>query len=213
MDNLNLLRKKNLREKGEKSKVGICIGNGLSREDLDLKQFRYKGITAGCNDLYLDFEPDYLITLDHLVSRRIKWMLDRGVERQFQWVTRFIADDGSRFLTVDGLPVGRLDEVNDGFNNQSGILAAAFLVEVLKVTELWMVGIDFFRPVPNRKNDLYGVNGPYSDGIPYCWNLLAERNPQCTFFRCGEIQEYDKDFFRNKLQGFTFIENFEDMTI
>lgn len=193
--------------------MGIAIGNGLSRENFDLETIRSGGITAGCNNLFLDFEPDYLITLDSLVNRRIKWMTDRNVKRSFQWVSRHVTDNGIRLLTVDGVPVADLDQVNDGFNNQSELLAAAFLTEILLVKELYMIGVDFFLPVPGRQNDIYNGNEPYSDGLVYCWNLLSERNPDCLFYRVGSIADRDRDFFKTRLKGFTFIENFRDLPI
>lgn len=193
--------------------MGIAIGNGLSRENFDLETIRFKGITAGCNNLLLDFEPDYLITLDSLMNRRIKWMIDRNVNRNFKWVSRQLTKEGVRLLTVDGVPIAKLDEVNGGFNNQSGILATAFLAEILLVKEIYMFGMDFFLPVPGRKNDIYEGNGPHSDGLVYCWNLLPERNPDCLFYRVGPIADQDRDFFKERLKGFTFIEDFKDLPI
>lgn len=207
------MRTKNVAKKGLQAKKGICIGNGLSRESFDLNLLKGKATIAGCNFLYLDFDPDYLITLDVLMNRIIKHMVEKKLKRSWQWVSRELTKAGNRVLTVEGFPLANLDEVNGGFNNQSGILAAAFLAEILQVTELYLIGIDFFLPVPGRRNDIYAGNGSYSDGIAHCWNTMTERNQDCLFYRVGEIADQDRDFYQNKLKGFTYIEDFKDLPI
>ena len=42
----------------------FCIGNGESRKDIDLSQFRPHGKIYGCNALYRDFTPDVLTAVD-----------------------------------------------------------------------------------------------------------------------------------------------------
>lgn len=51
----------------------FCIGNGKSREHLDLNKLKKHGKIFGCNALYRDFTPDYLITNDNeMVNEIIK---------------------------------------------------------------------------------------------------------------------------------------------
>jgi hypothetical protein len=42
----------------------FVIGNGNSRRSIELSQLKEKGIVYGCNALYREFEPDYLIAVD-----------------------------------------------------------------------------------------------------------------------------------------------------
>ena len=42
----------------------FIIGNGNSRKDFDLTQLESKGKIYGCNALYREFKPDYLIAVD-----------------------------------------------------------------------------------------------------------------------------------------------------
>ena len=42
----------------------FCIGNGKSREAIDLHFLKKKGIIYGSNALYRDFSPDILVTSD-----------------------------------------------------------------------------------------------------------------------------------------------------
>lgn len=45
-------------------KKSFVIGNGLSRKSIDLEKLKGKGFIYGCNALYRDFNPDYLIAVD-----------------------------------------------------------------------------------------------------------------------------------------------------
>lgn len=48
----------------KKDDVAFIIGNGRSRSPVDLKSLRKFGTIYGCNALYRDFEPDWLIAID-----------------------------------------------------------------------------------------------------------------------------------------------------
>jgi len=48
-----------------------CIGNGPSRKGFDLDLLGSTGQTYGCNALYRDFIPDYLFSVDALISKKI----------------------------------------------------------------------------------------------------------------------------------------------
>ena len=45
-------------------KIAFVIGNGTSRKPIDLNQIKVQGTTYGCNALYREFEPDYLVAVD-----------------------------------------------------------------------------------------------------------------------------------------------------
>jgi len=46
------------------AKVVFCIGNGESRQSIDLIRLRPHGKIYGCNGLYRDFKPDVLTSVD-----------------------------------------------------------------------------------------------------------------------------------------------------
>lgn len=50
-------------------KTAFVIGNGPSREAIDL--YSLKGVTWGCNALYRDYAPDYLVAVDPMMQREI----------------------------------------------------------------------------------------------------------------------------------------------
>ena len=47
----------------------FIIGNGVSRKSIDLE--RLNGITYGCNAIYRDFTPDYLVAVDPAMIEEI----------------------------------------------------------------------------------------------------------------------------------------------
>jgi hypothetical protein len=49
----------------------VIIGNGKSRQHMDLENIKTKAWTFGCNALYRDFAPDYLLTIDPHVTHEI----------------------------------------------------------------------------------------------------------------------------------------------
>ena len=46
------------------TKTAFVLGNGTSRKSIKLEQLKTKGTVYGCNALYRDFDPDYLIAVD-----------------------------------------------------------------------------------------------------------------------------------------------------
>jgi hypothetical protein len=56
--------------------IGIVIGNGKSRQGIRLTQSIFKNynniVTYGCNDIYKEFMPDVLITVDERAINRIE---------------------------------------------------------------------------------------------------------------------------------------------
>ena len=55
-----------------KNKPAFIIGNGTTRNGFDLNKLKGNGVTFGCNALYRDFKPDYLIAIDHGIINEIK---------------------------------------------------------------------------------------------------------------------------------------------
>lgn len=47
------------------------IGNGPSRKNFDLKKLQASGQIYGCNALYRDFTPTYLVSVDAKMSKEI----------------------------------------------------------------------------------------------------------------------------------------------
>lgn len=56
-----------------------CIGNGPSRKGFDLNRLKPTGQTYGCNALYRDFLPDFIFSVDMLMTMK---MCEDGVGKK-----------------------------------------------------------------------------------------------------------------------------------
>jgi hypothetical protein len=185
---------------------GVVIGNGISRRGFDLNQLT--GITLGCNSLYKHYKPDYLVAIDTVIRAEIEAL----GKTPWKWVSRKFDKNAVVWITEDDKPVVLRSKLNGGLNNNSGVLAAAYAAEILEIKELYLLGIDFFRPVPDKSNDMYGPSTFGTPALTTCWNRLIERNPQTKFIRVGPIHERDLDYYTKELCGFEYIE-YEDFVV
>ena len=191
--------------------VGFAIGNGLSREGFDLDRLRNNGTSIACNYIYNTWEPDYLVTLDTVPNQEIQDLIDYDWPRRWKWISRTRRNDTEwrMWQTLEGKPERPIVDINRGYNNNSGVMAAAYLSEILEVETVYMIGIDFFLQVDNRDNDIIAGNTYFASGIVNVWNMLAKSNPETKFIRVGPIADKDCVDCYDKLKGFTFIE-YED---
>jgi len=51
--------------------TAVCLGNGQSRQGLDLQKMKDYATVIGCNAIYRDFTPDILVALDSRMSHEI----------------------------------------------------------------------------------------------------------------------------------------------
>jgi hypothetical protein len=51
--------------------TAVCLGNGQSRQGLDLNKMKDHATVIGCNAIYRDFTPDILVALDSRISHEI----------------------------------------------------------------------------------------------------------------------------------------------
>lgn len=66
MDNRQL--KNNLPPK----KIAFVLGNGVTRQRVNLSELKKFGKIYGCNALYREFEPDYLVAVDEKMVKEIE---------------------------------------------------------------------------------------------------------------------------------------------
>lgn len=76
--------------------IACVIGNGPSRKEFDLEIIGKKMTTYGCNVLYRDYMPDYLISMDWPVVLEI-------LENDIHHRTNFYTQDNANFnhMSVD----------------------------------------------------------------------------------------------------------------
>lgn len=57
--------------KFNENKIAFVLGNGTSRQTIDLKNLRPHGTIYACNAIYREFVPDYLIAVDTKMIREL----------------------------------------------------------------------------------------------------------------------------------------------
>ena len=78
--------------------TAFVIGNGKSREGMDLNDLKKHGMTYGCNALYREFTPDVLVAKDKPISDAIQ---ESGYALKNRFYTRMITpDSGARMLEL-----------------------------------------------------------------------------------------------------------------
>jgi hypothetical protein len=192
------------------TRVGFAIGNGLSRLEFDLERLRGHGEIVGCNWLYRDFTPDYLVGIDKVVRDTLQ-----GKRHDFGFITKDMWDFGRGtqcYLMCDGKEIAPFREINAGYGNNSGIVACWVLSEWLKCDVIYMIGFDFFLDVPgNKYNDVYDT---YTQ-LRMLHNVFMHLNNRirAKLIRVGPRHPRDSDFWENQLFGIQYMDSFEDMPI
>jgi hypothetical protein len=191
--------------------VGFVIGNGTSRVGFNLEWLHGRGVTIGCNFLYRDFTPDYLVALDLAVIEEIEAYREENTMLSV-FLSRHM-DHGKNWgqkLLENGAEIYELKYLNGGHINNSGLLSAAYLAEIKGIDTIYLLGIDFFRRVPGGTNDIYSGEIGFSNSLVAAWNMLTERNQKTDFIRVGEIIPSDEEFYMTQLYGFSLIETFDE---
>jgi hypothetical protein len=118
----------------------FVLGNGVSRQAIDLVRLKPHGRIYGCNALYREFVPDVLVATDRPIATTIQ---ESGYARVNQFYTRRPLPD-----------FGALTVPKPYFGFSSGPIAAAIAAEQGNMM-IYLLGFDM-GPVEGKKfNNLY----------------------------------------------------------
>jgi hypothetical protein len=121
--------------------TAFVLGNGTSRKTINLNELKRKGITFGCNALYREFSPNYLIAVD---TKMILEISQAGYQHQQQvWTNR-----NKNFKKIKGLNFFQSDK---GWS--SGPTALHF-ASTTDVEDIYILGFDFIG-IENKINNIY----------------------------------------------------------
>jgi len=158
----------------------FVLGNGISRQAVDLTQLQSLGKIYGCNALYRDFEPDCLVATDRPIAETIQ---NSGYSIRHKFYTR---------KPLHGL--GALPVPKKYHGNSSGPIAVA-LAALNGNQTVYMLGFDMGPTENQRFNNVYAGTDFYKkhDAAPtYTGNwvrqlcAIAQDFPQTNFVRvCG----------------------------
>lgn len=113
----------------------LVIGNGKSRLNFDLHQLQNIFTTYGCNALYRDFIPDYLISHDMGIA-------DEILDQKAHYKTKFYTQHGTKMDNrhKNGEPINFV--IQDKFMGDSGT-GALRLACSNGHQQIYMIGFDY----------------------------------------------------------------------
>jgi hypothetical protein len=118
----------------------FVLGNGISRQGVDLHQLQMLGTVYGCNALYREFTPDVLIATDRPIATHIQ---ESGYSAQHRFHTR---------RPMPGLGAQAVPKSYFGFS--SGPIATGLAAQDGH-TCIYLLGFDMGPTANNTINNLY----------------------------------------------------------
>ena len=182
-------------------KIAFVLGNGTSRKSIDLNQLKEHGTVYGCNALYREFEPDYLVAVDAkmiLETNKAGYQHDHSV-----WTNRNRAYDkmnGFNFF-----------QSSKGWSSGP---TALHLASEHKNNEIYILGFDY-TGIDNKLNNIYANTFNYKkshERATYHGNWLRQTLITCQkFSEKRYIRVLGDDAFIPK--EFSNIENLSHITV
>lgn len=120
--------------------TAFVLGNGISRQGIDLGQLQRHGKIYGCNALYKDFEPDVLVATDRPIAEQIQHL---GYSQRQRFYTRY---------PIAGMGAQRIPKKYWGYS--SGPVAMA-LAALDGHAEIYLLGFDLGPTAHNTFNNIY----------------------------------------------------------
>jgi hypothetical protein len=120
--------------------TAFVLGNGISRQSINLEQLKPLGKIYGCNALYRDFIPDVLVATDRPIAKQIQ---ESGYPLEHTFYTR---------KPVDNLGALKVPKEYYGFS--SGPIATG-IAAIDRHHLIYMIGFDMGPVAGNKFNNLY----------------------------------------------------------
>lgn len=120
--------------------IAFVLGNGLSRQGLDLTLIRSYGSIYGCNAIYREFVPDVLVSTDTPISQRIQ---SEGYSKNNTMYTR---------KPIPGFGAHRIPQEYFGFSSGPAAVGIAALNRHKKI---YLIGFDMGPTKLGTFNNVY----------------------------------------------------------
>jgi len=148
----------------------FVLGNGISRQQIDLNLLKTLGRVYGCNAIYREFEPDVLISTDLPISERIQ---HEGYSRTHTHYTRKpLPDSGSM----------RIAQQYFGYSSGPAAVGQSALDGARAI---YLIGFDMGPNRTGRFNNIYADTEFYKK---------SSANPTFTGNWVRQIKQIAKDF-------------------
>jgi hypothetical protein len=192
---------------GMAKRTSACIiGNGPSRLVFDLDIIHKHFVTYGCNALYRDLMPDYLVSHDMGIA-------DEILEKRVHYHTRFYTQRGTKMnhRASIGEPINFV--IQDRYMGDSGT-GALRLACINGHIEIYMIGFDY-SDHNNKVHNVYQGTKHYSiKPLDYAQNFvlhqweyrfmyLLERYQHVKFIHVRDIDSYKLNIKHNNYNTIT----------
>lgn len=175
----------------------VVIGNGNSREDLNLDEINKKAITFGCNALYRNFSPDYLLSVDAPITHEIlstdyvknnnlyldnvsflpaelrnTIFIENIIENSctnYEFLFNGYEDNTYITWVPENHKIKNLPWKEDNWDWSAGLLSIRLAHELFPDEEIYLIGFDIFG---DRNNIYDGTNAYPSVGTK---NLMEQK--------------------------------------
>ena len=147
------------------------LGNGTSRKSIDLNQLKEHGTVYGCNALYREFEPDYLVAVD---TKMILEINKAGYQHSHEVWT----NPNRAYSTMNGF---------NFFNPSKGWSSgptALWLASTHDTQDIYILGFDY-EGIDNKINNVYADTPNYKkshERATYYGNWLKQTMLTCQKF-------------------------------
>jgi hypothetical protein len=120
--------------------IAFVLGNGLSRQHLNLAHLKNCGMIYGCNALYRSFTPDVLVATDKPIAEAIQ---ASGYAKE------------NRFYTRRPLPDSGALKLSDKYRGYSSGPNAVGLASADHHSSIYLLGFDMGPTADNLFNNIY----------------------------------------------------------
>jgi hypothetical protein len=150
--------------------AAFVLGNGVSRQAVDLTTLKTLGTTYGCNAIYREFVPDVLISTDTPISERIQH--EGYSQKNTHYTRKPFLDSGSRRIA------------QKYFGYSSGPVAVS-QAAIDGATAIYLIGFDLGPTRTGRFNNCYADTEFYKK---------SSANPTFTGNWVRQLQTIMKDY-------------------
>jgi hypothetical protein len=169
------------------SDCAFVLGNGVSRRGIDLRELRKYGVIYGCNALYREFEPDYLVAVD------VK-MVNEICKSRYQLTNEVWTNPNRSYKKLHGL---NYFHPSKGWSSGP---TALWLASQHGYKKIYILGFDYKGVKDGQKfNNIYADSMNYkrsSDAATYFGNWLRQtktviqENENINYYRIITAENY-----------------------
>jgi len=183
-------------------KIAFVLGNGTSRKSINLDQLKENGTIYGCNALYREFEPDYLVAVD---TKMILEINKAGYQHSHSVWT----NPNRAYHQMNGF---------NFFNPSKGWSSgptALWLASTHDTQDIYILGFDY-QGIDDKINNIYAGTPNYKkthERATFHGNWLKQTMITCQKYsqkRYIRVVKEDKPFIPNE---FSKLDNLSHITV